>query len=48
MRVAGFALFLSTLIISHFAVAQLSRVEITSRETCLTRASGLAMKGSKG
>ena len=33
MRVAGFALFLSTLIISHFAVAQLSRVEITSRET---------------
>ena len=33
MRVAGFALFLTTFVISHFAVAQLSRVEITSRET---------------
>ena len=33
MRAAGFALFLTTFVISHFAVAQLSRVEITSRET---------------
>ena len=48
MRVAGFALFLSTLIISHFAVAQLSRVEITSRETLSDPSVLLAMKGSKG
>ena len=33
MRVAGFALLLTTFVVSHFAVAELSRVEITSRET---------------
>ncbi|MEC7581720.1 MAG: hypothetical protein VYC85_04865, partial [Pseudomonadota bacterium] len=33
MRVAGFALLLTTFVVSHLAVAELSRVEITSRET---------------
>ena len=33
MRAAGLVLFLITSVISHFAAAQLSRVEITSRET---------------
>ena len=33
MRVAGLALFLTTFVVSHLAVAELSRVEITSRET---------------
>ena len=32
MRVAGVVLFLVNFVISHFAAAQLSRVEITSRE----------------
>ena len=33
MRVAGFALLLTTFVVSHLAVAELSRVEIISRET---------------